>query len=26
VSEPGVAGKGAWFVRRTAGNLWGLVS
>lgn len=26
VTEPGLAGKGAWFVRHTAGNLWGLVS
>ena len=26
VSEPGLVGKGVWFVRRTAGNLWELVS
>jgi serine-type D-Ala-D-Ala carboxypeptidase (penicillin-binding protein 5/6) len=26
VSEPGLIGKGRWFVRTTAGNLWGLVS
>jgi serine-type D-Ala-D-Ala carboxypeptidase (penicillin-binding protein 5/6) len=26
VSEPGLVGKSTWFVRRTAGNLWGLVS
>ena len=26
VSEPGLLGKAAWFVRRTAANLWGLVS
>ena len=26
VSEPGFVGKATWFVRRTAGNLWGLVS
>jgi D-alanyl-D-alanine carboxypeptidase (penicillin-binding protein 5/6) len=26
VSEPGLLGKAAWFARRTASNLWGLVS
>jgi D-alanyl-D-alanine carboxypeptidase (penicillin-binding protein 5/6) len=26
VSEPGLAGKTAWYARRTAANLWGLVT
>ncbi len=26
VSEPGLVGKAAWYVRRTAQNVWGLVS
>jgi hypothetical protein len=26
VSEPGLLGKAWWYVRTTAGNLWGLVT
>jgi hypothetical protein len=26
VSEPGLFGKAAWYGKRTAANLWGLVS